>query len=169
MRGTATGQIKTVFIALLALHARSIDWYMDHGQSKSEYRRGRTCVFKLQAHLVFVTKRRRGVLTKAALAAMEPVFRSVCADLNSKLLSFNGEDDHVHLLVDYPPKVSLSALVNSLKGVSSRILRRDMPGLAYSNALRWHLWSPSWFGVSCGGAPLDVIKAYIDGQRKPAR
>lgn len=97
------------------------------------------------------------------------MFQSVCSDMGAKLLNFNGEDDHVHLLVDYPPKVALSCLVNSLKGVSSRLLRRDMPELAYTKALRWHLWSPSWFGVSCGGAPLEVIKAYIDGQRRPAR
>ncbi len=141
---------------------------MTEGNLKNDYRRGRACVSKLQAHLIFVTKRRRGVLTDVALRAMESVLREVCRKMDAKLIKFNGEHDHVHLLLEYPPKLALSVLVNSLKGVSSRILRRDMPGLAYSKALRWHLWSPSWFCVSCGGAPLEVIKAYIDGQRRPA-
>jgi putative transposase len=140
---------------------------MTRWPQESDYRRGRTCVFRIQAHLVFVTKRRRGVLTAQALVKMEGVMREACASAEAKLVKFNGEDDHVHLLVDYPPKLSLSVLVNRLKGLSSRILRRDLPNLGYHKALRWSLWSPSWFGVSCGGAPLEVIKAYIDGQRRP--
>jgi putative transposase len=89
--------------------------------------------------------------------------------MGANLLNFNGEDDHVHLLVEYPPKLAVSILVNSLKGVSSRLLRRDMPQLTYTKALRWHLWSPSWFGVSCGGAPIEKIREYIDNQRTPQR
>ena len=140
---------------------------MPRWPAQNDYRRGRTCVFRLQAHLVFVTKRRRGVLTDRALVMMEGVMGEVCKAADAKLVKFNGEDDHVHLLVDYPPKLSLSELVNRLKGLSSRILRRDLPQLANRRSLRWHLWSPSWIGVSCGGAPLETIKAYIDGQRRP--
>ena len=62
------------------------------------------------------------------LDCMREVFDSVCADFESTLVKFYGEDDHVHLLVNYPPKVSLSKLVNSLKGVFSRIIRRDFMG-----------------------------------------
>ena len=140
---------------------------MTISQPKNDYRRGRTCVCKLHVHLVFVTKRRRAVLTDAALIALESIFRDVCGKMAVTLIKFNGEHDHVHLLVEYPPKLSLSTLVNSLKGVSSRLLRRDMPNLTYNKALRWHLWSPSWFGVSCGGAPLEVVKTYIEDQRRP--
>ncbi|MFX7776660.1 IS200/IS605 family transposase, partial [Acinetobacter baumannii] len=79
---------------------------------------------------------------------------AVCHDFESQLLEFNGEDDHVHLLVSYPPKVSISSLVNSMKGVSSRLLRKK-----YYQSIRrklWQnsLWSPSYFAGSCGGAPL---------------
>jgi len=73
--------------------------------------------------LVFVTKYRRGVLSERALSVVERSCRKVCVDFDSELLEFNGEDDHVHLLVSYPPKVALSRLVNSLKGVSARHLR----------------------------------------------
>ena len=85
-----------------------------------DYRRGRHVVSALNVHLVFVTKYRRGVLDAAMLDACETAMRKVCADFGADLREFNGEDDHVHLLVEYPPKVAVSAMVNSLKGVSAR-------------------------------------------------
>lgn len=134
--------------------------------AKAEIRTGRHCVFALHAHLVFVTKYRRRVFTGAALDIVDEVMRSVCADFNVKLAAFEGEDNHVHLLVNYPPQVQLSKLVNSLKGVSSRVLRQRMPSISdryYKNVL----WSPSYFAASCGGAPLSVIKQYVEQQARP--
>ena len=87
-------------------------------------RTGRHCVFLLHVHLVFVTKYRRGVFTKAILDDLKEIFASVCHDFEAELVEFDGEDDHVHLLVTYPPKIAISALVNSLKGVSSRLIRK---------------------------------------------
>lgn len=130
-------------------------------------RRGRHCVFNLHAHLVFVTKYRRGVFDAAALAALQPIFAAVCADFGADLKEFNGEDDHVHLLVTYPPKVALANLVNSLKGVSSRMLRKARPDIA-RRYYRGALWSPSYFSGSCGGAPIDTIRKYIEQQKAPA-
>lgn len=78
----------------------------------------------------------------------------------------DGEDDDVHLLVNYPPKVPLSKLVNSLKGVSSRRLRQMHPTLA-RRYWKGVLWSPSYFAASCGGAPLEIIRQYIKQQRTP--
>ncbi len=87
-------------------------------------------------------------------------------DFDAVLIEFNGEDDHVHLLINYPPKVAISNLVNSLKGLSSRHLRKDFPEI--KNKL-WgdSLWSPSYFASSCGGAPLEIIKQYIEQQQSP--
>ncbi len=131
--------------------------------SVEDIRRGRSCVFALHAHLVFVTKYRRKVFTGEHLRAMEPILSAVCADAGAVLAEFNGEDDHVHLLVEYPPTVQLSKLVNSLKGVSSRRLRQQ-----YSlRTHREHLWSPSYFAASCGGAPLSIIRQYVEQQRRP--
>jgi putative transposase len=120
----------------------------------------------MHVHLVFVTKYRRKVFTASALEALERIFGSVCADFDAKLESFEGEHDHVHLLVTYPPKVAVARLVNSLKGVSSRRLRKELPALArqYWNGV---LWSPSYFAGSCGGAPLTVIRAYVESQQRP--
>ena len=87
-------------------------------------RHGRHCVFLMHVYLVFVTKYRREVFTKAILDDLRAIFASVCIDFESELVEFDGEDDHVHLLVNYPPKVSVSSLVNSLKGVSGRMIRR---------------------------------------------
>ncbi len=70
----------------------------------------------MHVHLVFVTKYRREVFTKEILSELLPIFSSVCKDFEAELVKFDGEDDHVHLLVNYPPKVAVSKLVNSLKG-----------------------------------------------------
>lgn len=90
----------------------------------NDIRTGRHCVFLLHAHLVFVTKYRYGVFTKVILDDLKEIFASVCRDFEAELIEFDGEDDHVHLLVVYPPKVAISSLVNSLKGVSSRLIRK---------------------------------------------
>jgi len=94
--------------------------------------------------------------------------RKVCGDFEAELLECDGEDDHLHLLIAYPPKVALSRLVNSLKGVSSRHIRSlDLPELRdklWGSAF----WSASYCAVSCGGAPLDIIKRYIQDQRRGA-
>ena len=135
--------------------------------SKKEIRRGRNCVFLLHVHLVFVTKYRKKVFSKRYLKALNAIFNEVCADFEVELAEFNGEADHVHLLVNFPPKVALARLVNSLKGVSSRLLRRDYPEIA---RYYWKgaLWSPSYFAGSCGGAPLSVLRDYIENQDSPS-
>ena len=130
-------------------------------------RRGRSCVFLLHVHLVFVSKDRRCVFTKGVLADLRDVFKSVAQDFGALLVEFEGEKDHVHLLVNYPPKVSVSRLVNSLKGVSSRMIR--LKGHASIQRYLWGkaLWSPSYFAASCGGAPIDIVKQYIQQQDTP--
>lgn len=133
----------------------------------NDIRRGRQCVFALHVHLVFVTKYRRGVFTREVLDDLREVFANVCADFQAELVELDGEDDHVHLLVNYPPKISVSALVNSLKGVSSRMIRRkDYPAIREK---LWNgaLWSPSYFAGSCGGAPIAILRQYIEHQRTP--
>ena len=135
--------------------------------TSSEIRTGRHCVFNLHVHLVFVSKYRRGVFEKEHLAALREIFEKICQDFEATLVEVDGEDDHVHLLVNYPPKVALSKLVNSLKGASSRIMRRKFEGLR-KRYWKGVLWSPSYFAASCGGAPLAVIKQYIEQQRTPA-
>ena len=89
--------------------------------------------------------------------------RSVSDSMHFRILEFNGEADHIHVLLEFPPKLSVSTLAKHLKGVSSR---------AYSKAghpkpSEKTLWSPSYFASSVGGAPLEVVERYIEQQARP--
>lgn len=136
-------------------------------KKKSDIRAGRHCVFNMHVHLVFVTKYRGAVFTQEAFEILPCIFKKVCEDFGAELIEFDGECDHVHLLVHYPPKVAISNLVNSLKGVSSRQLRKQLPeiGKRYWKGV---LWSPSYFAGSCGGAPIAIIRQYIEQQETPS-
>ena len=85
-------------------------------EDQAEIRTGRHCAFNLHVHLVFVTKYRKKVFTKEILKSMNRIMTKVCDDFEADLVEFDGERDHVHLLINYPPKVSVSKMVNSLKG-----------------------------------------------------
>jgi putative transposase len=118
--------------------------------------------------LVFVTKFRRDVLSALAIRDLTAIFAKVCRDFEAQPIECSGEDDHVHLLVTSPPKVSLSKLVNSLKDLSSRKLRDRRPEITG----RYHqgvLLTPSYFVASSGAAPLSVVAEYVHSQRAVAR
>ena len=83
----------------------------------------------LHAHLVFVTKYRRGVFTDAMLTFTERTMREVCDQLNVELVEFNGESDHVHLPVAYPPTLAISVLAQRLKGHTANAVRREYTGV----------------------------------------
>ena len=95
--------------------------------------------------------------------------KNVAIGFEVEITEFNGESDHVHLLINYPPKVCISKLINSLKGVSSRKVRQTFPDIQYhwTNKKSGALWSPSYFAGSVGGAPLEVLKQYIEQQDRP--
>jgi putative transposase len=120
----------------------------------------------MHVHLVFLAKYRGCTLDDEAIEALRHIFSKVCTDFQAQLVQIDGAGNLIHLLVHYPPKVSVSSLVNSLKGVSSYVLRRRLPRIAkcyWRNAL----WSPSYFAASCGGAPLEVLKRYMEQQVTP--
>lgn len=133
----------------------------------NDLRRGRHVVYNLHVHLVFIAKYRGEMFTNEVLQDMEGIFREVCAKFEAELIEFNGERDYVHLQVVYPPKIAVSNLVNSLKGVSSRLLRKkkyaSIPEEVWNDAL----WSPSYFAGSCGGGSIEVVRQYIEQQSKP--
>lgn len=126
--------------------------------------KSRHSTYILHAHIVFVTKYRRKVLAGLHLSAFRAAASEVCADFEAELKECDGEADHVHLLVEYNPKVQLTKLINSLKAVTSRRLRHQFTDLkaAYNKPV---LWSRSYFVGSCGGAPLDVVAQYVRNQR----
>lgn len=129
------------------------------------YSAGAHVVFKLAVHLVFVTKYRRHAVTARVWEVMLATFREVCDRFGCDLTEAGWEPDHTHLLVAYPPKVQLSELVQCLKGLSSRRVRaRQFPEVR-SKLWGRAFWSPSYCAVSCGGAPLATVKAYVSAQQ----
>ena len=134
------------------------------------FKRGRHSIYSLTVHLVFVCKRRGKVFNAEHIDFLREIFDGVCDKFESELLEFNGENDHVHLLVSFPPKVSVSELVNSLKGVSSRVLKLNYPELEHFWSIKKSknaLWSPSYFASSTGGATIEKLKNYIQNQDTP--
>lgn len=126
------------------------------------------CAFKLYYHLVIVTKYRRKCIT----APMLKQLKIICTDLTKKwecdLIEFNGEADHLHLLLSLNPKVTPSTFVNNLKTVTSRLIRKEFA--EHLKKIYWKepvFWSRSYCILTCGGAPLSVLKQYIEQQKSP--
>ena len=93
--------------------------------------------------------------------------RAVRADFETELAEFNEENNHLHLHVNFPPKVALAKLVNSLKGVSSRRMRQEFPDLRRHHYRANKPWSGSYFADSVSGAPLSAVRQYIEQQNRP--
>ena len=116
--------------------------------------------------MVCVTKYRDEKFTEEELALLEKVFNDVAKKMNIQLLEMNGEQEHIHAVIEYPPKLSVSKIVNAFKGVSSRRygqagFKKPINGKA--------LWSPSYFAVSVGGAPIKLLIEYVKNQSRPRR
>lgn len=124
-------------------------------------------VYSLHAHLVLITKYRKKCINSELLKRLKEILSSVCNDWECELLEFNGEPDHVHLLISLNPKVQPSKLVNNLKTVSSRLIRRDFEKHLSKYFGKPVFWSRSYCLISAGGAPLEVIKQYIQSQDAP--
>lgn len=136
-------------------------------ESDPNIRKGNHVTHHLHVHLVFLTKYRRGIFDDEMLKRCEEIMRDVCESFEAELREFNGEGDHVHLVVHYPPKITISKLVNSLKGVSSRYLRAEYAERINRTSTGAAFWAPSYFAGSCGGAPLSVVREYIENQQRP--
>jgi putative transposase len=101
------------------------------------------------------------------LAFLQSTMERLCLKWDCKLLEFNGEPDHVHLLLSLTPKINLSIFVNNIKTVSSRLIRKEFN--AYLKKFYWKpvFWNRSYCILSCGGAPLSILKQYIEKQSQP--
>jgi putative transposase len=122
------------------------------------------CTFNLTYHLVLVTKYRRKCITAPILARLKEIFAETAAKWECELLEFNAEPDHVHLLLALNPKVHISTFVNNIKTVSSRLIRRDFGNEMTKTYRKPVFWSRTYCVLTCGGAPLSVIKQYIEQQ-----
>jgi putative transposase len=111
-----------------------------------------------------VTKHRRKAITKEMLERLRVIFRETLEKWRSELIEFNGEADHVHLLFQTNPTTQLSKLINNLKTVSSRLIRRDFRShlsRIYRKPVFWHR---SYCLISTGGATIEILRKYIEEQ-----
>lgn len=125
------------------------------------------CVYNINLHIVFVTKYRRKVINADILKRLEDIFSKLCQNQKSELIEFGGESDHVHLLIDISPDIAPSRLVNTLKTISSRMIRKEFA--EHINKFYWKpvFWTGAYCVISAGGAPLEVLKTYIQNQDEP--
>ncbi len=127
-------------------------------------RKGSHSVFSVRLHFVFVTHYRRKVITAPMLERLREMFRQVCKTMDCELLEFSGEADHVHALVDFHPKNSISAVAGSLKSASARTMKKDFPEQVAKFYKGASFWSNSYYVASSGGAPIEKLKEYIRSQ-----
>lgn len=124
-------------------------------------------VSDLKAHLVLTTKYRRKVFTEEMIQRLLEIVGDLCEKWDCKMIEFNGEADHVHLLFQYYPQLELPKFVSNLKSVSSRRLRAEFATRVGQFYWKSVLWNESYFIASCGGVTVSVLKRYIEQQDTP--
>ena len=129
-------------------------------------RRNNHSVSRLIAHFVFVVKYRHSVITPTVWASLSNGFLAAAKRLD--LVEANHDQNHVHLVVEYPPSVSASEAANALKGNSSFAVRRDCKQELRQKLWGKAFWTPSFFVSSSGGAPIEILKLYVQSQQTKA-
>jgi len=145
-----------------------IEHYILIKTMSNNFRRNLHSVSKLLAHFVFVVKYRHAVITEPVWMSLQYGFGLAAKRLNLVLIEVNHDKNHVHLIVEYPPKISASSVAEALKGNSSFVVRRDCKEELQSKLWGSAFWTPSFFVVSCGGAPIETLKLYVQTQTKAA-
>ena len=123
------------------------------------------CFYNINYHLVIVTKYRKKVITPAILSRLSDLIKERIEAWDGCLLEINGQPDHIHILFELPPKHAVADFVNALKTGTSRRIRAE-----FAEELKQHYWKPvfwsrSYCVVTCGGAPLEVVRQYIENQK----
>jgi len=125
----------------------------------------RHATYDIKLHIIFVTKYRKQIFNNDMLILIKDVFETLLNSNGCTLIEYNGEQDYIHILISLHPTIAISRLVNVLKGVSSRHIRQQYPGLTqiYYGA-NIGLWSRAYYASSVGGATLETLKKYIQKQ-----
>ena len=134
---------------------------------KKDFVKGARSISDMKAHLLLTTKYRKKILTREMLVFLSDVVNDLCEKWDCKVVEFNGEDNHIHLLFQYYPQMELSKFVGNLKSVTSRKLRQKFT--AQINEVYWKkvFWNESYFIASCGGVTISMLKKYIENQNTP--
>ncbi len=130
----------------------------------NEFKSNRHSVYNLKYHLVVVTKYRKKCINEEILKDLNEIFEKIITGNNGSIIEFNGESDHIHLLFEVPPQVELAKLINNLKTVSSRLIRKQHG--EYLKQYYWEnvFWSRSYCILTTGGATIEMIEKYIQSQ-----
>lgn len=118
--------------------------------------------FVCKYHVVWCPKYRRDVLVRGVDVRLKAIIRDACVEFDAELIELEVMPDHVHLLVDVDPQFGIHRLVKMIKGRSSRLLRQEFPWLRSRLPT---LWTNSYFVATVGGAPLKIVKQYIENQK----
>ena len=127
----------------------------------AEVRSNNNVVYRCAYHIVWCPKYRRPVLEGAVDARLKQIIRDVCAERECHIIELETMPDHVHLLVECDPQYGIHRLVKQVKGRSSRLLREEFPSLKRRLPT---LWTNSYFVATVGGAPLEIVKQYVENQ-----
>jgi putative transposase len=130
--------------------------------SKNNFKTNSNIVYSCKYHVVFCPKYRRKVLTDGVNTRLKEIVRQLCHEINCEILELEVMPDHVHLLVEVDPQFGVHRLVKLLKGRTSRLLRQEFEWLCSRLPT---LWTNSYFVSTVGGAPLSIIKQYIENQK----
>jgi len=127
------------------------------------YKSNRNIVYSCKYHVVWCPKYRRKVLVGDVETRLRAIIKETATEFRSEILALEILPDHVHLLVEVDPQFGINRLIKYLKGRTSRYLRREFPNLKSSMPC---LWTNSYFVSTVGGAPLTVIKQYVENQKR---
>ena len=127
------------------------------------YKSNNNVVYSCKYHVVWCPKYRRAVLVNGVDVRLKEIIQSVCAESHAEILALEVMPEHVHLLVEVDPQYGIHRLVRQIKGRSSRLLRQEYARLRSRLPT---LWTNSYFVSTVGGAPLAVIKQYIENQKR---
>ena len=128
-----------------------------------QYKSNNNVVYSCKYHVVWGPKSRRSVLVNGVDDRLKEIMQSVCIESNAEILALEVMPEHVHLLVEVEPQYGIHRLVRAIKGRAARLLRQEYPWLKSRLPT---LWTNSYFVSTVGGAPLEVIKQYIENQKR---
>lgn len=130
----------------------------------TDYKRNRHAVYKLTYHLVVVTKYRHKCINDDVMERLKEISNNLFCKWNCEIIEMNGEEDHIHILFEAPPQINLANTINSFKTVTSRYIRKEFEEHLKNYYWKPYFWSRSYLILTTGGAPLEVIKKYIEEQ-----
>lgn len=131
-----------------------------------KYKSNSNIVYSCKYHVVWCPKYRRKVLVGEVEARLKEIVKEVCAELDCELIEVECDRDHIHLLVEVDPQFGIHKLVKRIKGRSSRLLRQEFQHLRTKLPT---LWTNSYFVSTVGGAPLEIVKQYVQNQKTSQR